>query len=383
MPFVGNNFVNVVGATTAAPGQIVMSAVWDAIFADMAAAFTQLATQSNTTPTWANILAPNGGFAVWQRGAGASASFAVGASSTQYTADRWYITTGANQACTAAAATGLTAAVIPAHAAKLQRNSGQTGVGALIFGYPLTADEVYRLRGQQVSFSGAAKAGANWSPASGTFTINLFVGTGTAQKAGAAAVNFTGATTPLSIAVNLAAGATNLAISGTSSGTVPVTATQGELQVTWTPVGTAGADDSITFDQFCLVTGAVVVQFSDIPFDIALRECKRFFRKSFPYGTAPATAAGLAGSLGVISAAAAPVTFYVQFEPVEMIATAAFTTYCPTTVSAAWWDADGANVLGAAVEPTSQSPKGQFIYSVSAAAASRRIFIHYAADAGL
>src|SRR5271170_5972907 len=99
MPFVGPIYTPPAGAESATPGAVVQSAVWNAVFTDIAAALTQLATQANTTPTWANILSPNGGFTIWQRGAGGSASFSVNASSTQYTADRWYITTGANQAC--------------------------------------------------------------------------------------------------------------------------------------------------------------------------------------------------------------------------------------------------------------------------------------------
>jgi hypothetical protein len=383
MPFSGNVYTPPLGAENAVPGAVLQSAIWNSIFTDMAAALTQLATQANTTPTWSNIMAPNGGFSVWQRGSGSTSSFAINASTTAYTADRWYIITGANQASVVAAATGLTAAAPTAHAAKITRNNAQTGITAMTFAYPLTLDEVNRIRGQQVSFSGAAKAGANWSPTNGTLTISLLVGTGAAQKAGLAGVNFTNLTTPLAISVNLAASASNLAISGTSAGAVAGTATQGELQVTWTPTGTAGADDSITLDQFCLVAGTIVQSFEDIPFDISLRECKRFYRKSFPYGTAPATAAGLAGSLGVMSAAAAPVSLYVQFEPVELYATAAITTYNPVTVSAAWWDADGSATLAATIENTSQGPKGQFIYSATAAAAVRRIFIHYSADAGI
>jgi hypothetical protein len=383
MPFSGNQYTPPAGALTAAPGQIVQSAVWDSIFADMAAAFTTLMTQANTTPTWANILAPNGGFAVWQRGAGASASFSVNASTTQYTADRWYITTGANQACVVAATAGLTIATPPAHAAKITRTNGQTGTGALIYGYPLTSDEAYRLRGQQVSFSGAAAAGANWSPASGTFTINLFVGTGTAQKAGAAGANFSGLTTPLSIAVNLAGGATTTAISGTSSGIVPVTTTQAELQVTWTPVGTAGTADSITFDQFCLVQGAIVQNFEDIPFDISLRECKRFYRKSFPYSVAPAQTGGLPGAVAVESAAASQIGFYVNFEPVEMIATAAFTSFSPQGATANWYDATTSVSVAASFDTLAVSAKGVLLIGASVSAASHLLFVHYTADAGL
>lgn len=383
MPFVGNQYVPVAGAITAAPGQVVQSSVWDAINADVAAALTTLMTQANTTPTWANILAPNGGFAVWQRGSGATASFAIAPSNTLYTADRWYFSNGANQSSVVSAATGLTAAAPPGHAAKIQRNVGQAGTTAIIFGYPLTSDEVARLRGQQVSFSGAAKAGANWSPASGTFAINLYVGTGTAQKAGAAGVNFTNVTNPLSISTNLAASAANLAITGTSSAIVPVTATQGEIQVTWTPVGTAGADDSITLDQFCLVVGTLVQSFSDLPFDEALRECKRFYRKSFPYSVAPAQTGGLPGAVAVESAAASQIGFYVNFEPVEMIATAAFTSFSPQGATANWYDATTSVSVAASFDTLAVSAKGVLIIGASVSAASHLLFVHYTADAGL
>jgi hypothetical protein len=383
MPFSGNQYTPPAGALTAAPGQIVQSSVWDAIFTDMAAAFTTLMTQANTTPTWSNVLAPNGGFAIWQRGAGGTASFSVNASTTQYTADRWYLTTGANQACVVAQVTGLTTAAPPAHACKITRTAAQTGIGALIFGYPLTSDEAYRLRGQTVSFSGAAAAGANWSPASGLFTINLFVGTGTAQKAGAAAVNFTNPTTPLSIAVDLAAGATNMAISGTSSTVVPITTTQAELQVTWTPVGTAGTADSITFDQFCLVAGSIVQSFEDLPFDICLRECKRFYRKSFPYAVAPAQGAGLPGAVSVESAAASQIGFYANFEPVEMIATAAFTSFSPQGATANWYDSTTSVSVAATFDTLAVSAKGVLIIGASVSAASHLLFVHYVGDAGL
>ena len=381
MPFTGNQYNPPNGAENAAPGTVVQSAIWNAIFTDMAAAFTTLMTQANTTPTWSNILAPNGGFAVWQRGAGSTASFAVNASTTQYTADRWYITTGANQASVVAAATGLTNAAPTAHAAKITRNSGQTGTTAMTFGYPLTLDEVNRLRGQQISFSGAAKAGANWSPASGTFAINVYVGTGSAGKRGG---GFTNETNPLSISVNLAAGATNLAITGTSTGTVATTSTQGEIQVTWTPVGTAGGDDSLTLDQFCLVVGTLVQSFSDLPFDEALRECKRFYRKSFPYAVAPTTSTGLSGAVSTISQASSQIGFYVQLEPVELNASpGSISTFSPTGSSSNWANAAGVSVT-VTIDITSPSAKGFGLFSVSAVTAANEIFyIHYAVDSGL
>lgn len=380
MPFSGNTYTPPTGAESAAPGQVLQSATWNAIFTDLAAALTLLATQANTTPTWSNIMAPNGGFAVWQRGAGLTASIAVAASTTAYTADRWYLATGALQACTVSAQVGLTAAVQPAHAGKVQRTAGQTGITSITFGYPFTLSEVERMRSQMVSLSAAAKAGANWSPALGAFAINLYVGTGTAGKRGG---GFTNETNPFSMTVDLAAGATNTAITGTSANAVAATSTQGELQITWTPVGTAGVDDSITFDQFCLVAGSIVQAFEDIPFDIALIECKKFFRKSFPYNTAPAQNAGLPGAVATVAQAATKLGFYVQFEAVEMHATASFTSYNPSGNSANWIDNTAGTSIAASFDTVAPSAKGVLIIGATVTAANDVLFIHYSADAGL
>ncbi len=381
MPFNGNVFTPVSGAESAAPGQVLSSTVWNAIFTDLASALTTVMTQTNTIPTFANVLSANGSFNIWQRGAGSTASFAVPASTTQYTADRWYITTGANQASTVAAATSFDSAAAPAHACKVQRNAAQTGITSITFGYPLTTDEVVNLNGQRVSFSGLAKAGANWSPTSGTLTINLYVGTGTPQKRGG---GFAGETNPLSISVNLAAGTTNSAISGTSTGTVATTSTQGELQVTWTPVGTAGGDDSITFDGFCLVPGTIVTSFENLPFDYCLKQCKRFFRKSFPYNTPPSFGAGIIGCLSAISAASSQIGFYVQFESIEMYTTATMTTWHPTANSNGWLNNTSGVSVTSTLDVASQSAKGIGIFTAAnVTAANQVLYIHYSADCGL
>jgi hypothetical protein len=376
MPFSGNTYTPPTGAENAAPGQVIQSAVWDAIFTDIASALTTLMTQLNTIPTFANIMMSNGSFNVWQRGT----SIPVGASTTQYTADRWYLATGANQACGVNATNSLDASAAPLHAVKIQRNNGQTGTGAIVFGFPFTADELINIRSGKVSLSGLVQAGVNWSPTNGTLAINLYVGTGTAGKRGG---GFTNETNPLSISVNVAPSG-SATITGTTANPVAGTSTQGELQVSWTPTGTAGADDSILLDAFCLVPGAIVQAFEDLPFDVCLRQCKRFYRKSFPYGVTPAQNAGQGGALVAVSAAASQLGVFVQHEPVEMYATASWTTYHPTGASSNWSDLTSAVSVAAAVDSTAISGKGAFIITNNSVSAANHVLeIHYAADASL
>jgi hypothetical protein len=329
---------------------------------------------------WRNILSDNGGFEVWQRGAGSSASIAVAASTTKYTADRWYVTTGANQASTIAAVAGLTNN--SNLAAKVQRNNANTGTTAYTFGFPLDTDEVVRLRGNKVTISAVVKAGANWSPASGTITATLYVGTGAVAKRGG---GFTGETNVVAATANPAV-STPAPMSATSAATVPTNATQGELQFTWTPVGTAGADDSITIDDVQLEVGIFASMFERVPIEKMLLECKRHFWKSFRYGTAPAAPSGAnTGEIQVIAGnAGTAAELVVARHPVSMRGTPTITTYNTNNTNAQVRDqtasADCSAVATANVttESVSLTATGNFSTVVG-----NTLGVHLIADAGI
>lgn len=380
----GGTYTPASGALNAAPGQVVQSAVWDAIFTDMTSAFTSVMTGAMVLVGLRNVLSANGGFEIWQRGAGSSASISVGASTTAYTADRWYLATGANQACTVAAVTGLTTQ--SGLAGKVTRNSAQTGTGALTFGYPLDTDEIIRLRGQKVALSFVASTGANWSPASGTFTATLYVGTGAVAKRGG---GFTNETDVIQISTNLAAGSSETSISGISTGTVPTNATQGEIQFSWTPVGTAGGADSITFDDVCvdpsaMVQNGIIAGYERLPFDLMLTQCKRHYRKSFPYGTAPAQSAAIQGAAALVTAAAAASGFWIQHYPISLRATGAYTSYQPNNASANALDVVAGTSLAVSLDGAgTNSPDGTLIYVTAAASVGAMIALHWQADAGI
>lgn len=280
---------------------------------------------------WRNILSDNGGMEVWQRGAGAAASFTVAASQTQYTADRWYIATGANQASVVAAVAGLTNG--SNLAVKITRNNGQTGITIYTFGFPLDTDELARMRGSKVTISAAVESGANWSPTSGTLNMALYVGTGAVAKRGG---GFAGETNVVNTSVNLAV-STSGTLSATSAATVPTNTTQGEVQFTWTPVGTAGADDSITIDDVQLELGVFASTMERTPFEKMLAGCRRHFWKTFLYGTAPAQSIGV--GTGEFQALAGKTTTGADVmplrHPIQMRATpGTVTTYNPAAANA-------------------------------------------------
>lgn len=386
MPFSGSTFTGPTGSTNAAPGQIVQSAVWNNINTDYATALTMLMSQLVSEISNRNALWMNGGLEVWQRGAGSSASIAVGASTTAYTADRWYLATAANQASVVSAQTGLTT---PSQlCARVLRNAAQTGTGAMYFAYPLDTDEILRLRGSKVSFTAAVRAGANWSPASGTLTVNLYVGTGSVGKRGG--TPYTSETTVLTIATNLTAGGAVTTITGSSSAALPATATQAELQFTWTPVGTAGATDYFEVDDVQIESQLSAStwtpqNYDRIPFPIMLQGCKRHFQKTFPYGTAPAQAVNSVSN-ALSAAGNATRRLMVNWElPIELRATGTVTTYSPYTgATANWYDFTASASVAVSVDANGNGTKGVVIYSTTSGAGDNDIcFIHAVTDAGI
>lgn len=327
-------FVNVAGATSAATGQIIQSTVWNNIHADYSLALNEVMQQLISMPGNRNVIWMNGGLEVWQRGAGATASIAVAASTTIYTADRWYVVTDVNQASVVSAQAGLIDE--SRLCARVQRNSGQTGTVAMRFAYPLDTDEVFRCRGNFVTLSFRARAGSNWSPTSGTLSFALFSGTG-AAPAKRSGTPYTGEVTVLSGAVNLSAGGATVATVLTGSVVVPANSTQLELQFFWTPVGTASTNDYFEIDDVQIETNLsindyVPTAFDRLPFAEMLQGCKVHYQKNFAYDTAPAYGVSSNELLSYMGAAANISLFTWQFCP-SLRSSASLTLYSPSTAT--------------------------------------------------
>lgn len=315
------------------------------------------------TNDFRNAIFANGGFEVWQRGAGGAASIAVAASTTAYTADRWFLKTGANQAFTVSQQAGLTNQ--SRWSARVQRNSGQTGATIVYFEYPLTTDECVALRGQNITVQLYTSTGANWSPTSGTLNINAYFGTGAEAKQGG--TSYTGQTNPLTTTVNLSTSASAAQTQFTGGSTVATNVTQGCLQFSWTPTGTASTNDWIQFDDVQLETGSSATTFERVTFSLALRECQRHYCKTFNYATAPAQNAGLNGAL--FAGPNSTDTLGVQFRfPVAMRTAPSATTYNPSAANANFSAGGAATVsnigeAGLAIVSSSQSGAGGYIHA--------------------
>jgi len=210
----------------------------------------------------------NGGGEVWQRGSPVAVAASTSTTSG-YGPDRWCVATGANQACTITRAAGLTAD--SQYAMQVQRNSGQTGTGVLVYEQALETIEVAKYRGRPVSVRFDAKAGANYSPAGGNLTVAVRCGTGAESRRGG---GFASETVLLSSTLQLTTTPTGYSAVGTVN--VPANATQMSVAFEMTPVGAAGADDSFHVDNVTLSSGSIPHPYRPRPYGQELQLCQRY-----------------------------------------------------------------------------------------------------------
>lgn len=218
----------------------------------------------------------------WQRGT----SFTGIANTLTYTADRWFAVGGASSSISVSKQA---ISAVPGFGQALQfgRANANANTAVISLGQVLESADVYRLQGQQVTFSFWALAGANWSPASGN--LNVQINSGTGQNEGAASMiagtwaGFQSLNVFTPLAPVLVAGP-NVAqpISGAKwtryafTAVVPANATELGVQINATPVGTAGAADYVQLMGLQLEMGSAATAFEFRDAQVELEICQRY-----------------------------------------------------------------------------------------------------------
>lgn len=266
----------------------------------------------------------NSSMNIWQRGT----SIAVAASSNPYTCDRWKMSLGSGASYTVSRqATGDTTNLpFIQYAARVQRDSGQTGTNANYFIQGIETVNSVPFAGKTVTFSFYARKGANFSAASDVLTFLVAYGTGTDQDPA-------GAYTGQANAINTTATLTTTWQRFTATATMPATATEIKTFFTYTPVGTAGANDYYEVTGVQLEVGNQVSPFITATGTIQgeLAACQRYYAKSYNQGTNPATATAT-GSVGMASVSTGANANIIPCRfPVEMRTTPTVTIYSPGT----------------------------------------------------
>ena len=233
-----------------------------------------------------NIL--NSAMNVAQRGT----SFTIASSTATYTLDRWQAyRTATGMTVTQQNTSDTTNLAFIQKCVRLARDSGTTATAAIQYVQTIESVNSIPYAGKQVTLSFYARAGANYSPTSSALLVYLQTGTGTDQNY----INgFTGAT-------NIVSGSTATLTTTwqrfTFTATVGATATQLAVALNMNPTGTAGANDYCEVTGFQLEAAAAASAYSPnaATFQGELDACKRYYRKSYSQGTAPATAATSGG----------------------------------------------------------------------------------------
>ena len=180
----------------------------------------------------------NSGMNVWQRGTSISLAASTGYTSG-FVADRFQTGTGANQACTISRQLTNDSTNLPfiQYALRYQRNSGQTGTGALYLVQSFESINSVPFAGKTVTFSFYARAGANYSQTGNGLVVLLRSGTGTDQNLITA--GYTGSVD----VVNQTATLTTTWQRFTYTAAVGATATELGFLFGFTPTGTASTND--------------------------------------------------------------------------------------------------------------------------------------------
>jgi hypothetical protein len=216
------------------------------------------------------------------------------------------------------------------YAIRHQRNALSVDTGAQYIIFDCESLNSLPAAGQTVTLSFTARGGANFSSNNNQLVQSyLITGTGTDEKFRAS--NYTG---QVDVVTNhfLTTTATRYTVTTTLGAGI----NQVGLFFTWFPFGTAGANDYVEFDDVQLEIAPQATAFERLPWGEIRSLIARYYRKTFPYDTAPAQAGGLAGAhtypLSIAAAVAsigAPATMAIQMRKTPVV-----TFYNPAAANA-------------------------------------------------
>ena len=222
-------------------------------------------------------LVVNGSFAIWQRGASFNPVSATTTTGLNYGADRWQMLQATTNGATAAYTRTAITSTDPAgynYYCRVQRTSAQTFTTAYTLQTSFESTNIQAVRGKYVTLSFWARAGANYSAASGFLVSNIVTGTGTDNTAG----NFT--TNTVNTTANNVLTTSWKRFSITTSAAIATTITQLGISFVFTPVGTAGAADYYDITGVQLETGTAPSDFEQRDVGDELRRCQRYYERS-------------------------------------------------------------------------------------------------------
>jgi hypothetical protein len=206
----------------------------------------------------------------WQRGTSQAADIA---NTVTYMADRFFTVGGASSAInwSKQADTGIAGF---SQALRWQRKSANTDTAVINMGQVMETADSIRCQGQSVTLSFYVKCGANFLASSATFTVKVISGTSTDDTA---ANMVAGSWSGQANVINTTVAPTTSDVLVTLTGSVGATATQLGLLISYTPSGTAGANEWLQFKGFQLEIGNTFSVFEHRDVEVELSLCQRYY----------------------------------------------------------------------------------------------------------
>ena len=273
----------------------------------------------------------NSCFDIWQRGTTATIA------TTTYAADRWIAFRGGYAAgMTVSRQLVNDSTNLPniQYCARVQRDSGNTSTQGLNIQYWQETSNSVPLTGKTVTFSFYARAGANYSSASGNLIFQLNTGTGTDQNG--ALVAYTGAAQPINTPCVLTTTWQRF------SATATLATNTNEYGVLFinTPVGTAGANDyyEVTGVQIDIGSVALPIRRNGATIQGELAACQRYFIVTQLVAGSSVSTAAVSASGGNLAC--------IFTNPVSMRTVPSITTNLTNANYGILWALDVAYVLG-------------------------------------
>jgi hypothetical protein len=192
------------------------------------------------------------------------------AANPTYFADRFFACGAASSAILAAASPDVSVEGFN-QSLKVSRQAGNASTAAINFGQVIETFDSLRCQGQTVTLSFWARAGATYS--GGALTAQVVAGGGVNQSAASlVAGTWTSPASVIGATQALTSSMTRYAFTGV----VPAAATQLGVLLSFTPSGTAGADDSISINGVQLEIGPSASPFERIDAQVVLEICQRY-----------------------------------------------------------------------------------------------------------
>lgn len=211
------------------------------------------------------------------------------AATATYVADRWFLAGSVSGVSAIGAQTAFSSIPSFSQALAFGRVANASSLGVVTLGQVMETSDSIRCQGQTLCLSFYASTGANYS--GGNLGVQLSFGTGTDLSAQSSlAGTWTGQNNVVSATQALTSTMTRYAFSGIC----PTSATQLAVQLSYTPTGSAGANDNVLLmgPQLEMNSGPGPFEHRDVEVELAL--CQRYCYVIKEPTTAVVVGAGMA-----------------------------------------------------------------------------------------